>query len=72
MTADTPTLSRVRTLYTKCSASPPVSPSRIMGLVVTSRISSIVLKRLVISTSSMSGFPLSVLSHNELTHMPSN
>ena len=70
--AETPIRSRVLTLYTKCSVSPPVSPSRIIGLVVTSIISSIVRRRDDISTSSISGFPLAVLSHSELTHIASN
>ena len=72
ITALTPMRSNVRTLYTKCSVNPPVSPSRMIGLVVTSIMSSIVRKRDVISTNSISGFPLSVLSQREDTHMPSN
>ena len=72
MTADTPIRSKVRTVYTKCSVSPPVSPSRIMGLVVTSMISLMVFIREEKSTSSMSGLPLVVESHREDTHIPSN
>ena len=72
ITAETPIFSSVRTVYTKCSVSPPVSPSNTMGLVVTSVTSSMVRKRLVISTSSMSGLPLAVESHSELIHMASN
>ena len=64
--------SRVFTLWTKCSVLPPVSPSRMMGFVVTSMISSIVFTRLVKSTSSMSGLPLNEESHSDDTHMPSN
>ena len=72
MTAETPILSSVLTLYTKCSVSPPVSPSSIIGLVVTSIMSSIVRSLDDMSTSSISGFPLAVESHRELTHMASN
>ena len=72
ITADTPTLSSVLTLYTKCSVSPPVSPSRIIGLVVTSSTSSIVRSLDDISTSSMSGLPLSVASHRLDIHIASN
>ncbi len=72
ITIDTPIRSKERTVYTKCSASPPVSPSKIIGFVVTSQISSIVRKREVISTNSMSGFPFAVESHNELIHIASN
>ena len=72
MMADTPIFSRVLTVYTKCSVSPPVSPSKIMGLVVTSVTSSMVRNRDVMSTSSISGFPFAVESHRELIHMASN
>ena len=72
ITIETPRRSRVLTVYTKCSGLPPVSPSKIIGLVVTSVMSSIVRKRLVMSTSSISGFPLAVESHKELTHIASN
>ena len=57
--------------YTKCSVLPPVSPSTINGLVVTSNISSIVLTLLEKSTTSLSGFPFKVESHKELSHMAS-
>ena len=69
---ETPIRSSDRTVYTKCSVSPPVSPSKIIGFVVTSKMSSMVRKREVISTSSMSGLPLAVESQRELTHMASN
>ena len=72
MTAETPIFSSVRTVYTKCSVMPPVSPSNTMGFVVTSVTSSMVRKRLVISTSSISGLPLAVESHSELIHIASN
>ena len=72
ITIDTPIRSRLRTVYTKCSVSPPVSPSKMIGFVVTSMMSSIVRKREVMSTSSMSGFPFAVESHRELSHIASN
>ena len=72
ITAETPIFSRDLTVYTKCSVSPPVSPSKMIGFVVTSVTSSIVLNRLVISTSSISGFPLAVESQREEIHMASN
>ena len=70
--AETPRRSKVRTLYTKCSIKPPVSPSNMMGLVDTSITSSMVRMRLDISTSSISGFPFAVESHRLLIHMASN
>ena len=54
MIAETPNRSRVLTLNLKCSILPPVSPSTIIGLVVTSNISSIVEKREEKSTISIS------------------
>ena len=72
MTADTPNRSRLRTIYTKCSVKPPVSPSRMIGLVVTSMISLIVFNRDEKSTSSVSGFPFIVESHRDDIHIPSN
>ena len=69
---ETPILSRVRMVYTKCSVNPPVSPSKIIGFVVTSIISLICRKREVISTSSISGFPSAVESQREEDHMASN
>ena len=72
ITAETPIFSRDLTVYTKCSVSPPVSPSKMIGFVVTSVTSSIVLNRLVISTSSISGFPLAVESQREEIHIASN
>ncbi len=70
--AETPSRSNVLTLYTKCSSLPPVSPSKIIGLVVTSIISLIVTNLLVRSTNSMSGFPLNVESQSEEIHIASN
>jgi len=70
--AETPIRSSVRTRYTKCSVSPPVSPSKIIGFVVTSMTSSIVLHLEVMSTSSISGFPFAVESQRELIHIASN
>ena len=58
--------------YLSLSFFPPVSPSKIIGFVVTSMISSIVRKRLDRSTSSISGFPREMESHREETHMASN
>ena len=72
MIAETPIRSSDLTVYTKCSVNPPVSPSKIIGFVVTSITSSMVLKREVISISSISGFPLSVESHKEEIHIASN
>lgn len=71
MMADTPSRSSVRTWNTRCSTNPPVSPSRIMGLVDTSMICWMVSTREEKSTSSMSGFPLAVESHRLETHMAS-
>ena len=72
MTADTPMRSSVRTLYTKCSTKPPVSPSKIIGFVVTSITSSIVRSLEDRSTSSISGFPFAVESHRLDSHIASN
>ena len=72
MTIETPILSSVLTVYTKCSVNPPVSPSKIIGLLVTSIISSTVLRREVISTTSISGLPREVESQREEHHIASN
>ena len=56
----------------KCSAIPPVSPSKIIGLVETSNISSTVCIRDVILTTSISGLPLLVESVNELSQIASH
>ena len=70
--ADTPIRSSDLTVYTKWSIRPPVSPSKIIGFVVTSIISLIVRNLDVISTTSISGFPFSVESHKLDTHIASN
>ena len=70
--AETPNLSSVLTLNLKCSILPPVSPSTMMGFVVTSNISSIVENREEKSTNSVSGFPLAVESVRLLSQIPSN
>ena len=72
MIAETPNRSNVRTLYTKCSGSPPVSPSKMIGFVVTSITSSIVLILEDISTNSISGFPFTVESQRLEIHIASN
>ena len=72
MTAEIPKRSKVRTVNTKCSILPPVSPSNMTGFVVHSNVSFKSCKRVVKSTASMSGFPLLVESVNELDHIPSN
>ena len=70
--AETPIRSNVLILYTKCSINPPVSPSKIIGLVVTSIISLMVFSLDVVSTSSISGFPFAVESHKLDTQIASN
>ena len=72
ITAEIPNLSKVFTRNLKCSIRPPVSPSTIIGLVVTSNISSMVEKRDEKSTSSVSGLPLEVESVKLLSQIPSN
>ena len=72
ITAETPRRSSERTVKEKCSGLPPVSPSKINGLVVTSKISLIVCRRLLMSTASISGLPRDVESVSELDHIPSN
>lgn len=56
----------------KCSGRPPVSPSKMMGFVVTSKMSFSEVSREVRSTASMSGFPLETESVRLLDHMASN
>jgi hypothetical protein len=51
---------------------PPVSPSKISGLVVTSNSSLIVCSREEMSTASMSGLPRAVESVSDEDHIPSN
>ena len=72
ITAEAPSRSSDRTVNTKCSGFPPVSPSKIKGFVVVSKISPIVCSRELISTASMSGFPRAVESVNDDPHIPSN
>ena len=72
MIADTPVRSNVFTVIGKCSIMPPVSPSTMMGFVVTSRISLMVFRREVKSTYSMSGFPFAVESVRLEIQIPSN
>ena len=72
ITAETPTRSNVLTLYTKCSIIPPVSPSNMIGFVVTSNTSSTVRSLEDMSTSSISGFPFAVESHRLDNHIASN
>ena len=62
----------MRTVKTKCSILPPVSPSNITGFVVHSKASFKSCKRVVKSTASISGYPLEVESVKLLDHIPSN
>jgi len=71
ITAEMPCRSNVRTVNTKCSILPPVSPSKMIGFVVHSRILFKSCKRVVRSTASMSGLPLLVESVRLLDHIPS-
>lgn len=61
-TAYTPIRSKERTVKGKSSISPPLSASKIIGFVVTSRISWIERRRDVVSTIDVSGLPLDVES----------
>ena len=70
--AETPNLSNVFTLNLKCDIRPPVSPSTMIGLVVTSKISSIVENLEEKSTNSVSGLPFAVESVRLLSQIPSN
>jgi len=72
ITAEIPNLSKVLTVNTKCSILPPVSPSKITGLVVHSKASFKSCKRVVKSTASISGLPFDVESVRLLDHIPSN
>ena len=72
ITAEIPNLSIVLIFMSKCSIWPPVSPSNISGLVVTSKIWSIADILCVYERDSLSGFPKAVESVNELDQKPSN
>ena len=71
ITAETPNRSRFLTMYSNWEASPPVSPSTIMGLVVTLSISSMVRARESLPTMEASGNPLVAESVRLLSHIPS-
>ena len=71
-TAETPNLSKDRTANSKCSVLPPVSASKIIGFVVTSKISLTVFILEVMSIASISGLPLAVESVKLLDHIASN
>ena len=63
--------SKERTVKAKCSGWPPVSPSKISGLVVTSNSSLTPCSRDEMSTASMSGLPRDVESVKDDDHIPS-
>ena len=70
--ADTPAFSRDFTKYGICSILPPLSPSNIIGLVVTSVIS---FNELILSNNQLIGylgFPLRAESVKLDDHIPSN
>ena len=72
ITAETPRRSSLEQKYSKCVASPPVSPSTIIGLFVTFKISSIVCRRESGPIISASGCPFDAESVKLLSHKPSN
>ena len=71
ITADTPKRSKSRTKYSNCTSDPPVSPSTIIGLDVTLRISSIVCNLDGFPTISASGRPFDAESVKLLSQNPS-